>query len=98
MTSNERKRSRQLQGAAQSDGVRAVEARALLDARHLSLDQGLPDLGEDPAREDPARADHRSGEGLGSAWTRRGGISDRHEVELHAAQLTDPEVRRVQLG
>ncbi len=35
---------------------------------------------------------------FGTAWPRRRRISHRHQVELHAAQVTGAEVHRVQFG
>ena len=87
-----------LQGQDESRGVRAAEARAALGARHLSQDRRLRGVAEDPGREAAARADHRRGEGIGPARPRRRGISHRHEVELHAAQLAGAEISRLQLG
>ena len=54
-------------------------------------------MGEDPRREAAARADHRCREGVGSARPRRRRLPDRHQVELHAAQLAGAEVSGLQL-
>ena len=52
----------------------------------------------DPRGEDPARADHRGGEGVGPARPRRRRIPDRAQVVVHAAQRPGAEVRGLQLG
>ena len=48
--------------------------------------------------QDAAREDHRRGQGLGAARAGRRRVSDRREMELHAALLAGAEVRGVQLG
>ena len=53
--------------------------------------------GRDTRRRSPSAARHRPGQGLGPARPRRRRLPDRHQVELHAAQLADAEVPGVQL-
>ena len=77
---------------------RTAPASGVVEARDLSEDRWLRGMEENPRREDAARADHRCREGFRPARSRRRGLSDGREVELHAAQRTDAEVRGVQLG
>ncbi len=77
--------------------LRAAQARAALGTRDLPQHRRLRGVAEDPPRENPARAGHRDGEGLGPAWTRRRRLSDRAQVVVHAAQRPGAEVRGLQL-
>ena len=76
----------------------ALEARATVDARGLPAIRRLPGVGEDPARADAAREDHRGSQSLRAAGPGRRGVPDRREVELHAALIAGAEIRGLQFG
>ena len=62
--------------------------RQELAARGLRRARRLRRAEEDPQREDSARPGDRRGQELGAARARRRGLSDRPQVELHAAPVT----------
>ena len=61
--------------------------RPQLAPRGLRGARRLRGAEEDPRREDPAGAGHRRSEEVGAARPRRRGLSDRAQVELHAAAV-----------
>ena len=64
-----------------------LQARAPLDPGDLSQHRRLRGVGAAAQGQAERGTDHRAGEGLGAARPRRRRLSDRHQVELHAAQL-----------
>ena len=71
--------------------------RAELAPAGVSGARRLPGAGEDPEREDLARSGDRRNQEIGPARPWRRGLSDRAQVELHAAQLPRPEIPGLQL-
>ena len=70
--------------------------RQQLAARRLRRARRLRGAEEDPRREDPAGDGDRRGQEIGVARARRRGLSDRAQVELHAAAVPGRQVPRVQ--